>query len=116
MQARSRGQTEKEIFVVVGNCGCHDPAPTRACWPVHAQVPRVDLFSRTKEKPSSTEVRRCRYVSLARRIYSGIPGPRGHRLWGRPERSASRNHHTYGFTSSECCDLRWNWIDSLVSW
>jgi len=51
MQATGRDQTEKEIFVVVGNSGCHDPAPTLACRPVHAQAPRVEHFSRTKDKP-----------------------------------------------------------------
>ena len=113
MQATSLDQTEKEIFVVVSNSGCRDPAPTLACWPVHAQAPRVEPFSRTKDKSRSTEVRRCRCVALAHRTCSGSPGPRGHRRWGRFERRASRSDHNYDFTSSECCDLCGNWIASL---
>ena len=116
MQAISRDQTEKEIFVVVGNGGCPAPAPTDAYWPVHAQGTRIEPFSRTEDKPGPTEVRRNRYVALARPICGAIPGPRGYRRWGRRERSAFRNGHSYGFTSSECCGLRGNWIDSLVFW
>lgn len=36
IQAINRDHTEKEIFVVVGNSGCHDPASALACWAVHA--------------------------------------------------------------------------------
>src|SRR6266853_2571230 len=98
MQAISRDQTEKEVFVVVGNSGCHAPAPTPACWAIHAEAPRVEPFSRTKDKPSSTQVSSCRCVALAHRTCSGNPGPRGHRRWGRFGRSASLNDHNYGFT------------------
>ena len=113
MQATSRDQTEEEISVVVGNSGRHDPAPTLACWSVYAQAPRVGPFSRTKDKPSATQVRSCRYVALAHRSCSGSAGPRGHRRWGRFGRSASLSRHNWDFTSSECCDLCGNWIDSL---
>jgi hypothetical protein len=116
MQAISRDQTEKEIFVVVGNSGRHAPAPTLACWAIHAEAPRVEPFSRTKGKPSSAQVRSCRYVVLAHRTCSGSPGTRGHRRWGRFGRSASLSNHTCGFTSSECCGLCGYWIDSLVFW
>jgi hypothetical protein len=37
--------------VVVGNSWCRDPAPNLACRPVHAQAPRVEPFSRAKDKP-----------------------------------------------------------------
>src|SRR5690349_5982266 len=76
----------KKIFVVVGNSGCHDPAPTLACCPVRAEA-RVEPFSRNKDKPSPTRVRSCRCDALARRNCGGIPGDGGHRLWGRFERS-----------------------------
>jgi len=99
MQAISRDQTEEKIFVVVGNSGCHDPAPTLACCPVHAQA-------------SPTRVRSCRCVALARRNCSGIPGHGGHRLWGRFERSDFSDPNC-DFNSSECCDLCGNWIDAL---
>jgi len=113
MQVTSRDQAEKEIFVVVGNRRCRDPAATLASRPVHAQAPRVGPFSRTKDKPSSTQVRSCRCVALAYRTCSGSPGPRGHRRWGRFGRRASLSDHNCSFTSSECCDLCGNWIDSL---
>jgi len=116
MQAISRGQTEKEISVVVGNSGCHDPAPIVACWPVHAQTPRVEPISRTKDKPSSREVRRCRCVALSRRICSRIAGPRGRRLRERRWRNTSRNDRNHSFNSFEWCDISGNWIDSLVFW
>src|SRR6266436_6678398 len=82
MQATGRDQTEKEIFVVVGNSGCHDPAPTLACWPVHAQAPRVEPFSGTKGNPRSTQVGSCCYVAVAHRTCSGSLGPRSHRCGG----------------------------------
>src|SRR6266478_777092 len=91
MRAILHDQTEKEILMVVGNSGCHSPAPTVACWPVHAQALRVEPFSRTKNKPSPTKVRRNRYVALARRICSAIPGPRGYGRWRRRGCSASCN-------------------------
>jgi len=119
MQAISRDQTKEEIFVVVGNSGCRGPTPILGCWPVHSQAPRVGVepFPRTtKDKPFSTGVRRYRCLALARRICSGIPGPRGHRRWRRFGRSATLNHHISGFTSSECRNLFGNWIDTLVFW
>src|SRR5215470_11869196 len=54
MQATNHDQTEKEIFVVVGNRGCHLPAPDLADWAVHAQAPRVEPFSGSKDQPGST--------------------------------------------------------------
>ena len=114
-QTISRDQTAEEIFVVVCNSGCRGPTPIFACWSVHAQAPRVEPFSRaTKDKSSSASGRRCRYFALACRICRGIPGPRGHRRWGRFGRSDSLNNHFSGFTSSECCNLCGNWIDALV--
>ena len=82
MQAISRDQAEKEIFEVVGSSGSHGPAPTLACWAVHAEAPGVEPFSRSKDEPSSTQVRSCRCVALAYRTYSGSPCSRGHRRWG----------------------------------
>jgi hypothetical protein len=115
--ATSHDQTKEEIFVVVGNSGCRGPTPIFACWPVRAQAPRVEPFSRTtKDKPNSAGVRRYRCFALARRICRGIPGPRGHRCWRRFGRSATLNNHISGFTSSECCNLFGNWIDTLVFW
>ena len=113
MQASRREQNEKEIFVVVGNSGCHAPAPTLACWPVHAQAPRVEPFSRTKCNPRSTQVGSCGYVALAHRTCSGSLGPRSHRCWGQFGRTDSLSDHNCDFTCSECCDLCGNWIDSL---
>ena len=113
MQASRREQNEKEIFVVVGNRRPRDSAPTLASGPVHAQAPRVAPFSRTKDKPSATQVRSCRCVALAHRSCGGSAGPGGHRRWGRFGRSASLSDHNWDFTSSECCDLCGNWIDSL---
>ena len=52
MQATGRDQTEKEIFVVVGNSGCHDPAPTLACWAVHAETPEWNPFEEPKISPA----------------------------------------------------------------
>jgi hypothetical protein len=96
-QAISRDQTAEEIFVVVGNSGCRGPTPIFACCSVHAQAPRVEPFSRaTKDKSSSASGRRCRYFALACRICRGIPGPRGHRRWGRFGRSDSLNNHFSG--------------------
>jgi len=115
MQASSREQNEKEIFVVVGNRRCRDPAPTLASRPVHAQASRVGPFSRTKGKPSSTQVRSCRCVALAHRSCSGGAGPRGHGRWGRFGRSVSLSDHNWNFTSSECRDLCGDWIGSLDS-
>src|SRR5882762_6037778 len=109
MQATGRDQTEKEIFVVVGNSGCHDPAPNLACYPVH-KAPRVEPFSR--RKPSPTQVRSCRCGALAHRNCSGPPGLDGDGLWGRFESELS--DHNCDFNSSECCDLCGNWIDSLA--
>jgi hypothetical protein len=99
--------------VVVGNSGCHDPAPTLACWPVHAQAPRVESFSRTKGNPRSTQVSSCGYVALAHRSCSGCLGPRSHRCWRQFGRTDSLSDHNCDFTCSECCDLCGNWIDSL---
>src|SRR5712664_3518055 len=113
MQAIGRDQTEKEIFVVVGNSGCHDPAPTLAFWPVHAQAPRVEPFSRTKGNPHSTQVGSCCYVAVAHRTCSGSLGPRSHRCGGQFGRTDSLSDHNCDFTCYECCDLRRNWIDSL---
>jgi len=70
----------------------------------------------TKDKPNSTGVRRHHCFALARRICRGIPGPRGHRRWRRFGRRATLNNHISGFTSSECCNLFGNWIDTLVFW
>lgn len=117
MQSISRDQTKEKIFVVVGNSGCRGPAPIFARWLVRAQAPRVGPFSRTTEdKPNSTGVRRCRCCAMARRICSGIPGPRGHRRWSRFGRCATLDNHISGFTSSKCCNLFGNWIDTLVFW
>jgi hypothetical protein len=114
MQAISRDQTE-EIFVVVGNSGCRGSTFIFACWSVHAQAPRVEPFSRTtKDKPNPASIRRCCYCALARRNCRGIPGPRGHRRWGRFGRSDSLNNYISGFTCSEFCNLWGHWIDTLV--
>ena len=114
IEAISRDEIKKEIFVVVGNSGYYDPAPTLACWAVHAQAPCVEPFSRTKDKSSSTQTRSCRYAALAHGTRSGSPSSRGHRWWGRSGSRAPVSDHNYGFTSSECCDLCGNWIGTLV--
>src|SRR5438094_6281552 len=70
----------------------------------------------TKDKPGPTGARRSRYFALARRICRGSHGSRGHRRWGRFERSVSLNNHGSGLASSECCNLFGNWIGPLVFW
>ena len=52
MQVTSRDQAEKEIFVVVGNSGCHAPAPTLACWAIHAEAPEWNPFQEPKISPA----------------------------------------------------------------